>query len=152
VIRLVPTIALALVGLAGCGGDDAGSTTESGTLVAYARTGGFASMPESLVIGADGAGTVEAGVDPARESFQLDADDLEQVGSELETADFDAVDSGVPTSCADCYEYEIAYNGTTVSYDESQDVPESVDAAVAHLGEIADAHYPAEADQPPILN
>jgi hypothetical protein len=150
--RLVPFVALALAGLAGCGGDDATSPAESGTLVTYERTGGFASMPESLVIEADGAATVEAGVDPARETFQLDADELEQVRSELEAADFEAVESGVPTGCADCYEYDITYDGTTVSYDESQDVPDSVGVAVAHLSEITADHYPPEATEPPIVN
>jgi hypothetical protein len=141
-----------VVGLAGCGGDDATSTAESGTLVTYARTGGFASMPVSLEIQDDGSATVVAGVDPARESFEVDPDELEELRSELDGAVEDFEPPAVPSGCNDCYVYEATYHGSTISYDESQEVPASITAAVAHLSQIADAHYPPEADEPPIVN
>ena len=69
-------------------------------------------MPESLVVDADGSATVEAGVDPARETFELDPDELEQLRAELEAAGFDGfAQSTEPTGCADCYVYEVTYDG-----------------------------------------
>ncbi len=138
----------------GCG-DDESSTTESdsGNLVSYERTGGVASMPERMTIEAGGSGIVEAGVDPAREAFELGSDELEQLRSELEAADFEGFEQrSEPTGCADCYVYEVTYDGTTVSYDQSETIPEPMTAAVAHLSEIAAAHYPADAGTPPIVN
>ena len=137
---------------AGCGDDDT-TTADTGTLVTYARTGGVASMPVSLEIQPDGSATVEAGVDPARETFEVASEELEQLRSELDAADFESFEPpAVPSGCADCYAYEVTYDGTTVSYDESQEVPASITAAVAHLSQIADANYPPEANQPPIVN
>jgi hypothetical protein len=149
---LVPLAWALAVAAGGCGGDDSTTTATSAPLVSYTRTGGFASMPVSLEVDQDGSATVEAGVDPARESFDVDADEVEGLLGELEAADFGAVDSGEQTGCADCYVYEIVYQGETTSYDESQTVPGSVSTVVAHLTEIAEAHYPPEADQPPIVN
>jgi hypothetical protein len=140
--------------IAGCGGDESTTTTpEAGTLVTYERTGGFASMPQSLVIEADGSATVEAGVDPAREAFELTDEELGRLQAELDAADFVGFDlSTEPTGCADCYAYELTYGGTTISYDESESVPEPMTILVTHLNEIAGAHYPPEADEPPTVN
>ncbi len=137
---------------AGCGGDDTTTTTaDPGILVTYSRSGGVASMPESLVIRADGSATVEAGVTGAREEFELDPDELARVRTELEAAEFDDVaDPPVQTGCADCYVYEITYDGTTMSYDESQAaLPASVTAVVTHLSEITADHYPPGASEAP---
>ena len=149
---LVPLVAALL--LAGCGGDDGSTTTPaSGTLVTYVRTGGVASMPERLEVEADGAATVEAGVDPARELFELDDDELEQLRTELEAADLGSRDQPEqPSGCADCYVYEVGSGEDTISYDESQQVPDAITALVAHLGRITAEHYPADATEPPIVN
>ena len=150
--RLVPLLALAL--LAGCGGDDESTTTPtSGTLVTYVRTGGVASMPERLEVEMDGAATVEAGVDPAREQFELDADELEALRDELEAADlagFDEPDE--PSGCADCYIFQVGSGDDMIRYDESQEVPEAVSTLVAHLSRITADHYPEDATEPPIVN
>ena len=49
-----------------------------------------------------------------------------------------------PNPCADCFIYEVVYGGRTISYDDIDTPPESVNAVVAHLGEIAAAHHPPE--------
>jgi hypothetical protein len=155
VTRLVALFAGLAIALPGCGGGDSTSTTADtgGTLVTYIRTGGFASMPIRMEIQADGSAAVVAGVDPAREAFEIDADELGRLRSELDDADLGSYETPAePTGCADCYEYQIAYNGTTIAYDESEKVPEEITTAVAHLSDLADAHYPPDADQPPIVN
>ena len=99
------------------------------------------------------AATVEAGVDPARETFDLGEDELEQLRSELEAADLGSFDEpDEPSGCADCYVYEVASGDDTISYDESQQVPEAMAALVAHLERITADHYPADATEPPIVN
>ena len=153
-MKTLPVLAACvLVAVAGGCGDDSDTTTatDSGPLVSYARAGGVAAMPESLVVEADGSATVEAGVDPARESFELEADELERLRAELEAADFDRVPTE-PSGCNDCYEYEIVFDGETTSYDQSQSVPDSVAVVVAHLSEITADNYPAGATEPPIVN
>ena len=145
---LVHFAACAALALAtGCGDDDTTtSPPASGALVSYARTGGVASMPESLVVSEDGSATVEAGIDPARESFQLEPDELDRLRSELEAADFEGFEQSTePTGCADCYAYEVTYGGRTISYDQSETVPEPIAVVVAHLSEITANHYPPDA-------
>ncbi len=146
---------VALVAI-GCGDDEPATTApDSSALVTYARSGGIASMPESLVVRNDGSATVEAGVKGAREEFVLDADELETLRSELEAADFDeiALPPG-PTGCADCYVYEVAYGSETISYDDSVGaaIPASVSAVVSRLSEITADHYPRQATEPPVVN
>ena len=127
----------------GCGGDDGGDRAPEGPLVVYARSGGIASMPERLTIEVDGSATLEYGIDGETASFRLGGDELDNLDAELEAADFDAVEQpGEPSTCADCFLYEVVYGGRTISYDDVDTPPASVTAVVAHLGEIASAHYP----------
>jgi hypothetical protein len=141
----------ALLAASGCGNDDSNADPpQSGPLVTYARSGGFASMPEQLVVEADGTATVEAGVSGARTTFELSAGQLDQLRAELEAADFDAVEQPPgPTACADCYSYEVVYDGTTISYDDADTPPASVTAVVALLSRITSEHYPPGALSPP---
>jgi hypothetical protein len=135
---------------AGCGDDDqAPEAPESGPLVTYARSGGVAGVPERLVVERDGAATVEVGIEGARQSFELPVDELEQLRSELEAADFESVDDPPsPPTCADCFVYEIVYDGTTISYDDANPPPESVSSVVASLAAITGDHYPPGAFEP----
>jgi hypothetical protein len=112
-------------------------------------------MKGPALVGNDGSATVEAGVKGAREEFVLEADELETLRSELEAADLDEVAQPPgPTGCADCYVYEVAYGGETISYEESLEaaIPASVIALVSHLSEITADHYPRQATEPPVLN
>ena len=151
-MRMLPLALLATALLAaGCGDDDPPpeAPPESGPLVTYARSGGVASVPESLVVEADGAATVVAGIDGARLSFRLSDRELEQLRSELDAADFESVeDPPSPPTCADCYVYEIVYDGTTISYDEANPPAESVTDVVGTLAAITGNHYPPDAFEP----
>jgi hypothetical protein len=139
--------ACAAVLVAGCGDDAAPEKPGSGALVTYARSGGVASVPEQLVLQPDGMATVEAGIDGARASFELEPNELEQLRAELEAADFGALEPS-PTVCADCFSYQVVYGGNTISYDEADSPPDSVTTVVAHLGQITADHYPSDAFEP----
>ncbi len=133
---------------AGCGGDPAATTMhgDDGSLVAYSRSGGFASYPVRLEVQADGAATVEVQVEGAgSSSFELGEQDLAGLRETLEAAEFDQLDGPLSTTCGDCFSYEVVYGGATYAYDDATDVvPESVRAAVAELDRIANQHAPVD--------
>jgi hypothetical protein len=135
-------LAVSAVVLAGCG-ERAAEQPESDPLVSYTRGGGIAGVPERLVIQTDGTATVEAGYEPTATDFRLGDAELEQLRTELDAADLEGVeDPQTPSTCADCFVYEIVYGGVTVGYDEANPPAESVTAVVAHLGQIAADHQP----------
>ena len=134
------SIVVAIVLLAGCGGDREGTTDESRPLVVYARSGGVAANPERLTIERDGAATVVAGVDGQRSSFELSESELAELSAELEAADFGALEDPGPSACADCFFYEVVYGDLEISYDDLDTPPASVSTLVAHLGQIAGRH------------
>ena len=131
------SIVVAIVLLAGCGGDRDGTTDESGPLVAYARSGGIAATPERLTIERDGSATVVAGVEGERSSFELSESELAELSAELEAADFELPEDPGPGVCADCFVYEVVYGELEISYDDLDTPSASLSALVAHLGEIA---------------
>jgi hypothetical protein len=140
-------LALAL-GAASCGsgaGDDGPEPPESGgALVVYTKSGGVAGVLEHLEVGGDGVATLTVGYGPpAVRRFELDAADLGRLRHLLAAADFAGVDPGPGIGCADCFQYEIAYAGTTTSFAEIAGIPASVGQVVTALAEIVEAHSPA---------
>ena len=134
--------ALLITTLVACGDDDAPPASDpSTTLVTFSRTGGFASYPLRLTVAGDGSSTIAAGQGGPSRPFELGADELETLRSQLAAAEFDAVEQG-PGGCADCYIYDVEYDGRTTSYDDAADPPATVETAVDHLSEIAEAHAP----------
>jgi hypothetical protein len=109
-------------------------------------------MPVTLVVETDGSATVQAGVDPARESFRLGDEELQQLQDELEAGLASDAEPGPPSGCADCYVWEVTYGGEVISFDESQEVPAALGAVVTHLNQITVEHFPTEATDPPIVN
>ena len=135
-MRMLPLALLATVLLAaGCGDDDPApeAPTSPGPWSPTRVRAASPACPESLVVEADGAATVVAGIDGARAQLQALRRELEQLRSELDAADFESVeDPPSPPTCADCYVYEIVYDGTTISYDDANPPAESVTDVVAH--------------------
>jgi len=134
--------------LGACGGErDTGSPNAepSGPLVTYARSGGIAGMPVELTVEADGQARVRAGIEGGQPAaFALGAAELDRLRRTLEAADLAAVQpSTEPSTCADCFSYEVTYEGRTASYVEIDEVPSSVSAAVSELDRIAGEHVPA---------
>lgn len=142
----VITIALSLFAIAGCGDDattpEPPQDPQTGPLVTYSRGGGVAAVDEQLRVERDGAATVIAGYGPTEpQTFQIGEDELALLESELDAADFEAIDPG-PTGCADCFIYEVTYDANSYSYDDVADPPQSVLTAVGHLGQLTADHYP----------
>jgi hypothetical protein len=136
-------VAMVLV-VAGCGGGDESVPDPpqgGGPLVVYTKSGGVAGVNEHLEIDDDGAATLTVGYQPDQvQRFELGADQLEQLRGLLEEADFAGVDPGPGIGCADCFQYEIAYAGTTTAFAEIAGIPDSVGRVVTTLGEIVDSH------------
>ncbi len=131
----------AAIALGGCGGDDETATTRTdanGPLVVYERSGGIAGVAEHLQVGSDGAVEVTAGaVEPQHADFQLSDEELGQLSSELEAADFGAVSATGPGACADCFIESVATGGrTTTIVGEIDPPPASVSAALEHLRQL----------------
>jgi hypothetical protein len=129
------------IAVGGCGGDDETATSRTdpdGPLVVYERSGGIAGVAEHLEVGRDGTVEVTAGaVEPQHADFDLSDEELGQLSSELEAADFGAVSTTGAGSCADCFIESVATGGrTTTIVAEIDQPPESVSAALSHLRDL----------------
>lgn len=159
-MRSIATIAFALLALAwpGCGDEtatpeDTQTQTETGTgpLVTYSRMGGVAGAQEQLRIERDGQAAVST-YGGAPHSFQLGDGELALLESELDTADFEGIETPeTPSGCADCFTYAITYDGHSYSYDDLVEPPPSVLTAVEHLTRVATENYPRGAEFAPPL-
>jgi len=131
----------AALAVGACGGEDETATTRTdadGPLVVYERSGGIAGVAERLEIASDGAVAVTAGaVDPQRADFQLSDEELQQLNSELDAADLEAVSTTGPGACADCFIESVATGGrTTTIVAEMEAPPDSVATLLEHLREL----------------
>jgi hypothetical protein len=98
------------------------------------------------VVDGDGSTLLEIGYQqPSQQRFDLDAADLDRLRDLLAAADLAGVDPGPGIGCADCFQYEIEYAGTTTSFAQIGDIPESVGELVGELARIVEAHAPAPA-------
>lgn len=134
--------AAALLLAAGCG-DGQDTTTDPGNdpLVTYSRSGGIAGIEERLLVDRGGRATVSIG-GGSPTSFTLSDSELGRLEAALQAADLAAV-TDRETGCADCFRYEVTYDGTTVAYDEVAEPPPSVAAVVSQLGGLVAEHSPA---------
>jgi hypothetical protein len=146
--RVLPAIAVAAaLAVPGCGADDETAPDPpggDGPLVVYTKSGGVAGLYERLVVARDGSAAVEVGYrQPLRESFELEAAELDRLSELLAAADFGGANPGPGIGCADCFQYEIEYGGKTSAFAEIGDIPQSVGEVVGELGRIVEANTPA---------
>ena len=137
----VALVVAAAIAVSGCGSDGATTTTDpdlAGPLVVYQRSGGIAGVDEKLDVERDGSASVSTGgVEPAHSSFRLSDAELKELSAELDAADFGAVTTSGPSSCADCFVESVATGGrTTTIVAEIEPPPDSVTTALAHLREL----------------
>ncbi len=133
-LPLVALLALA----AGCGSKDSStSTTKPGAqpaLVTYVKSGGIAGIYEKVVVDESGKATVSQGLPSTAKvkSFSLSDAELSALRRSLDAAELASQKNASPQGCADCFVYDITYNGTHFRGDEAT-LPAQVKLAVTQL-------------------
>ena len=85
------------------------------TLLTYQRSGGFAGLTQRLEVLTDGTATSE-GTGVNKSEFEVSDERVRQLSDALGDIDWArAADEPENTACADCYIYDIAYEGHRVS-------------------------------------
>jgi hypothetical protein len=147
-MRLVLTTvfsALALLGIGGAAVAAADSTSAEDFKLAYKRTGGIASSTQTLAVRpgrsatATGSGT-SAG--PKRSEFPLTVRRVRSLQRSLSRADLGSIPPAGPGGCADCYVYDLKYDGHHLELEEV-DVPPRLRAVFDALDAIIAAHLAA---------
>ena len=149
-MRIGPVVmAMALLVLAGCGGDEAeapggggddgGAARLEGPLT-YTRGGGIAGRADKLVVEPDGSATLATRQGGERR-FRLTDAELAGLAEELRRANLAELpersvsDPPVP----DAFGHRIAYGGVTVTADDPA-MPEELSPLAARLGGLVQAH------------
>jgi hypothetical protein len=137
--------ALALLGSGGAAVAAADSTSVDDFTLAYKRTGGVASSTQTLAVRsgrhatATGSGTSEG---RTRSEFPLTARRVRSLQRSLSRADLDSIPPAGPSGCADCYAYDLKYEGHHLELEEV-DVPPRLRAVFEQLDAIIAAHLAA---------
>ena len=137
--------ALALLGGGGAAVAAADSTSVEDFTLAYKRTGGIASSTQTLAVRsgrlatATGSGT-SAG--RKRSEFPLTVRRVRSLQRSLSRADLDSIPPAGPGGCADCYAYDLRYEGHHVELEEV-DVPPRLRAVFDQIDAIIATHLAA---------
>ncbi|HKZ12224.1 MAG TPA: hypothetical protein VJL81_00120 [Solirubrobacterales bacterium] len=144
---LVPTTLCALA-LLGCGSATAASaaaTTVHDFRLAYKRTGGVASSTQTLAVRPGRRATATTSGTPTgrtRTEFRLDIRRVRSLQRSLSQADLDSIPPAGPSGCADCYAYDLRYDGHHLELEEV-DVPPRLRAVFDEIDAIIVAHAAA---------
>ena len=134
---------LALVLLAGCGGDDGGGSGGEKTQLAgpltYERGGGIAGRRDRLVVQPDG--TAKLTVRDKTSEIELEPADLDRLAAEVERADLASVPSRStsPKPIPDAFGYRIEYGSSVITTDQAA-LPKEIRTLVARLGQLVDRY------------
>ncbi len=120
-MKYTATAVLALVltlGVTACSDETTPAQGDPGTprtLLTYQRSGGFAGLAQRLEVLSDGTATIE-GTGGKSSEFEVSDERVRQLTDTLEDIDWArAADEPENTVCADCFIYDIAYEGRRVS-------------------------------------
>jgi hypothetical protein len=108
-VRLCLVLAMLLL-TAWCG---QASAAGLGGTVQYAKSGGIAGISESMKIGSDGRGKIEA------RGFRLTATERSKLATALRRADLAHAKSPKGAGCCDLFYYSIRYRGHEVEWDDT---------------------------------
>ena len=115
---------LALVG-GGASAASAEPTSVHDFTLAYQRTGGIASSTQTLAVRAGQAATATTSgtsEGPKRTEFPITARSVRALQRSLARADLDSIPPPGPGGCADCFAYDLRYQGHHIALEEV-DVP-----------------------------
>jgi hypothetical protein len=142
--RLVPTIlcALALLGLGATAVAAADPSPVGEFKLAYKRSGGVAGGGQTLAVrpGRRATATTDTGpTERTRVEFRLPVRRVRALQQSLARADIGSIPPPGPSGCADCFLYDLRYDGHRVQLEEV-DVPPRLAAVFAQLDAIIAAH------------
>jgi hypothetical protein len=137
-MRFRPRLAglLALLMLAGCGGQSDAATLSS--TLSYARDGGIAGVSERLSIAKDGRSRVSGGRKGTR-SFRLPRKELDRIGRLVEAADLEHAKGSKDFTAADAFVYSIRYRGHKVEFDDPS-IPDQLTDLLSALGTVVERY------------
>jgi hypothetical protein len=140
--RSALSVAVALLALSGCGGEDSPSASLNGPLE-YVRSGGIAGETQVLSIQPDGRGRVTSDLGGTEQGsdFSLDDSQRDEIAKLVNDVDLRSVDAPETPPVADGYQYELTYGGDTVRW-EMDGTPQEIAELVRVLGELAEANRP----------
>jgi hypothetical protein len=137
--------ALALLGAGGAAVAAADSTSVDDFTLAYKRSGGVAASTQTLAVRSGGHATAtSSGTSEgrARSEFPLTARRVRTLQRSLARADLGSIPPAGPGGCADCYVYDLKYEGHNLELEEV-DVPPRLRAVFDQLDAIIAAHLAA---------
>jgi hypothetical protein len=125
-VRLRPAILLLALLAAACGGGDGGAVEEEpapavppGPLVVLVRYGGLAGLHERVSVDVYGQVTIVSDRSPAPTVRTLPSGELASLRTALERSDIGSLERNyLDPRARDAYQYDVTYQGTTVTADE----------------------------------
>jgi hypothetical protein len=110
--------------------------------LAYKRTGGIAASTRTLAVRAGRLATVTTKGAPGSgrgTEFRLAVGTVRSLQQALAAADLDSIPGPGPGGCADCFTYDLRYQGHHIALEEI-DVPPRLGKVFAQIDAIIDAH------------
>jgi hypothetical protein len=142
-MRFAVATALCALALIGCGGASSASAAPAAVedfTLAYQRTGGIASSTQTLAVRPGRRATATTGGTAEgrkRSEFPLSVSRVRSLQRALTRARLDSIPPPGPSGCADCYAYDLRYDGHRIELEEV-DVPprlrvvfDQIDAIIA---------------------
>ncbi len=129
---------IALLALAGCGGESSSATLEGP--IEYSRSGGIAGVVEHMVIQPDGRGETSTLKD--KRAFELTEEQRTELAAEVADADLTGVESPDKRPGADAFDYGISYGGHEIVWSDLTERPAGVDEVYSMLGDLYEANAP----------
>jgi hypothetical protein len=115
--------------------------------IAYKRSGGLKPSGRALTVRA-GRRAAAARSEPdgmvghyLSTHFRIGFRPVKRLRAALERADFQAIAQPGPSTCADCYSYDMRYRGRELIFGDST-LPETLRPVVARLEALIEAHLP----------
>ena len=147
-MRFAVATVLCALALIGCGGATAASaepTSVHDFTLAYKRSGGVASSTQTLAVrrGRQATATTSGSSQGLQRSeFPLPVRRVLSLRRSLERADLDSIPGPGPGGCADCFAYNLRYQGHHIEREEI-DVPPRLRAVLDQIDAIIAAHIAA---------